>query len=175
MNNEEWKDVIGFEQYFMVSDHGRVWSKRSNKVLSQGMSKTGYPVISTRLGGRKGKAICKKVHRWVAEAFIGVMEKGLYVNHKDGDKTNNHVSNLEWCTASENMKHAYESGLLTVKTWEENPHSKLNTESVRYIRENYRPYSSTFGQRALARKFSVNKTTIERVIKNESYRSIKGD
>ena len=111
MAQEKWKDTVGYENLFMISDHGRVWSKRSGKILKQGTFKTGYKCISTKIGGRNGTAKCFRVHRFVAEAFVENPDNKPYVNHIDGDKINNHYTNLEWCTKSENAKHSFEIGL----------------------------------------------------------------
>ena len=68
------------------------------------------------------------VHRLVAEHYIDKVEGKDWINHKDGNKTNNHFSNLEWCTPSENIKHAFDSGLKRI-------HNKLDDNIVRGIRE----------------------------------------
>lgn len=121
---EEFKDVVGYEDYFMVSNLGAVFSKRSNKLLKQTKNKSGYLTIATRIGGRTGKAICFRIHRLVADAFLDpptkeqlqwaetTKYKKVLVNHKDGDKLNNTVSNLEWVTGSENTQHAISAGLI---------------------------------------------------------------
>jgi len=118
-----WKDVVGFEDYFKVSDCGQVYSKRTSKILKQNKRKNGYLTIATRIGGRDGQLYCFKVHRLVAEAFLPEPDEYLtewakyshygvvLVNHKDGDKANNHSNNLEWVTAKGNSRHAYEIGL----------------------------------------------------------------
>lgn len=120
---EVWKDVVGYEDYFMVSNLGAVFSKRSNKLLKQTKNKSGYLTIATRIGGRTGKAICFRIHRLVADAFLDpptkeqlqwaetTAYKKVLVNHKDGDKLNNTVNNLEWVTSSENTQHAINTGL----------------------------------------------------------------
>ncbi len=110
---EEFRDAVGYEHLFSVSSIGRIYSKRTNKILKTLVSKTGYEVFSTRIGGRAGVVKCFKVHKLVAEAFIPNIGNKPCVNHKDGVKTNNCTSNLEWITHSENTKHAYTLGLLT--------------------------------------------------------------
>ena len=166
------KDVIGYEDIFSVTEDGRVYSKRTNKFLVQGTLKTGYKVISSKIGGRNGTSVCLRVHRMVAEAFIANPENKEQVNHKDGDKSNNNVYNLEWVTASENIQHAWDTGLKDSYTisGEDNIMSKLTTEQVVRIREVYTPYSSKFGARALSRDFGVNKETILDIVHGRTWK-----
>lgn len=107
--SEVWKDVVGFEEYFMVSNTGKVWSKRTNRELKQWLHPHGYMHIATTIGGRSGTRYCFKVHRLVAEAFIPNPDGKPYVNHKNLDKRDNNLTNLEWVTASENSVHYYSS------------------------------------------------------------------
>ena len=167
----ELRDVVGYEEFFSVTEDGRVYSKRTNKFLVQGTLHTGYKVISSRIGGRYGKCICVRVHRMVAQAFIPNPDNKPSVNHKDGNKTNNHVSNLEWVTVSENNRHAWDTGLASSEhcRGERNVQSVLTEDAVRFIRKNYIPRSRTNGARALGRKFGVDKTSILRVISGESW------
>lgn len=142
---EIWKGVVGYESYFLVSNFGRIFSKRTNRVLKQTLSKTGYYIFSTRFGGRNSKAFCFKVHRLVAEAFLdGPSDKHLedadktfynkvIVNHKDGNKLNNHVTNLEWSTYKENSIHAHTTGLIDVKRFDRSPSSLFSYEDRRLI------------------------------------------
>lgn len=71
MQEEIWKDVVGYEDYFKVSESGKIYSKRSGRELSTIIGKTGYRCFSTRLEGRKGKSLVLKVHILVCEAFHG--------------------------------------------------------------------------------------------------------
>lgn len=179
---EVWKDVVGFEEYFKISNLGNVFSKRTNKLLKTHISPTGYELISTKIGGRKGKAYAFKVHRLVAEAFLPPPIEDLKreaketfygvvpVNHKDGDKSNNELANLEWISHSDNSRHASDNGLFNQKKGVENPASKLSVEEVEYVRENYTPYCKKFGARALAKVFDVHHTSILKVVKGISYK-----
>ena len=155
---EVWKDVVSFEGRYLVSNLGRVFSKITKKVLKQNLHPNGYFTLATKIGGRKGKAVCFKVHRLVALAFLPNIENKPFVNHIDGVKTNNNVNNLEWCTAKENTDHAIRTGLLdyskriAVKV--------LNEEQTDFIKENYTPFCREFGSRSLAKMFGVSKTTV---------------
>ena len=109
MNKEQeiWKPVKDFEGLYEVSNQGRVRSlnyRNQNcvKVMSPNLAKNGYLVARLMKDGRKYHLL---LHRLVAQSFIEKAE-GLYVvNHKDENKTNNHVSNLEWCTQKYNMNY----------------------------------------------------------------------
>ena len=97
---EEWRDINGYEGYYQVSNLGKIWSKKTNRILSHHSdSNTGYCRLILR---RNGKNIGCLVHRLVAEAFIDNPYNKPEVNHLDEDKTNNNMANLEWCTKLEN-------------------------------------------------------------------------
>jgi hypothetical protein len=111
MAEERWAAAPGYEGLYEVSTHGRVKSiKRLH--TTGGIMKThvnkGYEYAHLCKDGKHHNA---KVHRLVASAFIPMRENANEVNHIDGDKLNNNVSNLEWVTASENQKHALATGL----------------------------------------------------------------
>jgi hypothetical protein len=172
MTEEIWKDVIGYEEYFQVSNLGNIFSKRTNKILITPLSKTGYPILSTKIGGRKGTCKCFKVHRFVAEAFIPNPDNKPFVNHIDGNKTNIVVTNLEWVTPKENSVHAVDTGLQKPLHGMKNGSSKLTDDDVKHIRENYKPRCSENGSRALGRKFGVDHVTILSIVKNKNWKHL---
>lgn len=102
-----------------------------------------------------------KVHRIVAQAFIDNPKNKPQVNHIDGNKKNNNVENLEWCTGSENMQHACDNNLKR-NNGEHNTQHKLTYEDVCFIRLVYQQRHSEFGAVALAKRFGVNRKTIIR-------------
>ncbi|MFR5544762.1 MAG: NUMOD4 motif-containing HNH endonuclease [Intestinibacter bartlettii] len=113
---EIWRKIEGFESY-EVSNMGRVRSldrvscsghKLTGKVLIPTQNQYGYLIVSLY---KNGTRYIKRVHRLVSVAFIPNPEGKPQVNHIDGDKSNNRVSNLEWATAKENCQHAYNAGL----------------------------------------------------------------
>lgn len=110
---EVWKDVKGYEGLYQVSDQGNVKSlarKRTGKPwykerILKPLDRKGYLAVSLYADGK-----CKlySVHRLVADAFVPNKEGKQQINHKDGDKTNNKMSNLEWVTPSENILHSFD-------------------------------------------------------------------
>lgn len=99
--NEEWRDVVGFEGLYLVSNLGNIFSKSKKRLLKFKNNK-GYYNVSL---SKNGKPHHKIVHRLVAEAFIPNPEGFREINHKDEDKTNNHVDNLEWCDSKYNLNY----------------------------------------------------------------------
>ena len=105
-----WKVFPGLDR-FEVSPKGEVRNRHTGKVLKQQKNKRGYLCIATKIGGRQGANKCFRVHRLVAETFLENPEYHPTVNHRDGDKDKQPLSNLEWCSCLENNLHAYSSGL----------------------------------------------------------------
>ncbi|MBR1646990.1 MAG: HNH endonuclease [Selenomonadaceae bacterium] len=110
------------------------------------------------------------VHRLVALAFILNPLNKPEVNHIDGNPQNNHVSNLEWATRSENEQHAFDTGLQVVPTSEKHHLSKLTDEQARYIRDN----SDGLTGRVLARMFDVSPQTISAIQIGKAYKDAGG-
>ena len=166
------KDVVGYEELFAITEDGQIWSKRSNKFFKLRLS-NGYLTTCTKIGGRSGKSVELMAHRLVAKAYIPNPDNKPFVNHKDGNKQNNHVSNLEWCTPKENSQHASSLGLYKAASGVDNPCAKLTDEDVLFIRANYKPYDREFGTKGLGRKFNIAQQTISKIINNKKYKNTK--
>lgn len=110
---EVWKPVVGWEQSFLVSNLGRVFSLpdgvHMGHVMNGAISHYGYVTVNLRRGDKRESAL---VHRLVAEAFLPNTDGLGEINHIDCDKTNNAAYNLEWCDRQSNMDHAKEHALL---------------------------------------------------------------
>lgn len=109
MNDEYWRTIPSFPVY-SASNYGRIRNDGTGRIMHVFMNPRGYLTLTLR---RDSKPIVQSVHRLVAEAFLGGPHPGFDVNHIDGDKTNNCIENLEWCTREENVRHAVRTGLRT--------------------------------------------------------------
>lgn len=102
-----WKKYL--DTNYSISDDGQVRNDLTNKILEQSTQQD-YKFCSLKINSKYYR---KRVHRLVAETFIPNPNGKPYVNHKDGNRSNNHISNLEWVTPSENTQHAVDTGLFT--------------------------------------------------------------
>ena len=171
MSEAIWKTLIyqgeTFER-FEVSTDGQIRNANTRKIYKTFVNKNGYEQVCVSLGGRDKKKVFR-IHRAIAETFIPNPENKPEINHEDGNKLNNNISNLTWVTGLENMDHASKNGLLKPLRGTDNYFAKLTEEDVLYIRAHYMPYDSVYGARALGRKFGVNKNTIRDIANNKSY------
>ena len=133
--NEIWKDIKNYKGLYQISNLGRVKSLRDKnkkyreKILKQYKDNCGYYYITLSANSNIKK---HKVHRLVAQAFILNPENKPQVNHINGIKTDNGVENLEWCTCSENIKHAFDTGLKKSNKGVNNPmYGKHHTEETK--------------------------------------------
>lgn len=133
---EVWKDIPGYEGRYSVSDCGHVMSwnykeRGSPALLKLRRDKKGYARTWLCLRGNEKSPF---VHALVLLAFVGPKPPGLQINHKDGNKQNNSLCNLEYCTASENNCHALRTGLRVMLRAEKHWNGRLTDEDVAQIR-----------------------------------------
>jgi hypothetical protein len=157
--DEVWEDVVGYEEFYEVSNlgnvksfdrkvwNGRVHCTKRGKLLKQSLTTTRCKKIE--LVDANGVKKSRKVHRIVAFAFIKQIEGKNLINHIDGNPINNRVENLEWCTQSENMKHAAENQLMP---------NAFHLHKEKIVSE-YQNDNKT-NVRMLARKYSCSDKTI---------------
>lgn len=153
-----WTKIRDYDEY-MVSDTGKV--ARQGHELAFRPTPKGYLRVQL-WKDKKGKDFY--IHRLVANAFIPNPNNYPEVNHKDGDKTNNRPSNLEWCSHRGNMKHGYRTGLLN-QTGEAHSGVKLSEEKVLQIRALFT--TGLYTLRRLGQEYSVNEATIRAVLKRK--------
>lgn len=180
---EIWKDINGYEGHYQVSNFGNVrsfyqpsrnfkGSERYNiperiRYRKLTIAKEGYVRVQLRINN-KPRAIY--VHRLVSMAFIPNTEGKPFVNHINGIKTDNRVSNLEWCTFQENMDHAWKIGLRDniLPTGENHHMAKLNWDKVKEIRDKYIP--GVYGCRKLGREYNVDGQAILSIVQNRTWK-----
>lgn len=161
------KNVVGYEGYYIVDDEGNVFSVKTNKYLAPVKMKNGYLYAHLHNGDGKGKS--KRIHRIVAEAYIANPYGYTQVNHKNGNKEDNRVENLEWCSGEQNMQHAINHGLFKT-SGEDNPSAKLNWSQVTEIRKEYIRKSKEHGTSALAKKYNVTNVMISKIVRGECWK-----
>jgi hypothetical protein len=147
---------------YYVTEDGRVF--RNGRQLKFGIGKRGYCNIGLSIFNVLYYFL---VHRLVAELYIPNPDNKPEVNHKNGIKSDNRVSNLEWNTRKENQQHS--AKVLKNKVGINNYQSKFTEEEIQYIRSNYIPRHKEFSQNALSRKFNVNQKTIWCIIHNKTW------
>ena len=161
------RKIQGFENY-EVDELGQVWSlpKKTRKgtrlIKALRHPKTGYMYLDLCKNGNVKKFT---VHRLVALAYLPNPENKPQVNHINGDKTDNRLENLEWCTRSENQKHSIDIGLRSAKGVK-NSQCKLTEQDVLYIR------NSKENGSILAKKFNISHPTICDIRKGRSWTHI---
>lgn len=171
-----WKEIPGFDGKYSISKDGKIrslysrWGKRKNPMeLSVWQQDKGYKCVKlTRNNGSKKYYI----HKLLAQAFIPNPENKPCVNHKDGDPTNNKLSNLEWATYSEDQKHAHKSGLNNkdYATGQNNNLSKLTENEVLEIRAAHK--LDCFNYTEMADAYDVSDVTIRNIIKRKTWKHI---
>lgn len=147
-----WTEIENTDGKYHVSSDGRVKSHvryKEGKILAQNDDGRGYKTICI-----KGRRFY--VHRLVAQAFLPNLKKLPQVNHIDGNKSNNALVNLEWCTPSQNAKHKYASGLASQKGMA-NTSRKLSWDDVLLIR------ASKLSCRKIAKVYNLNKDHVSRI------------
>jgi len=156
----EWRNVVGYEGLYKVSNYGEVFSeKRTNKGgLMSTNSLNAYPAVVLY---KKNVSRPFAVHRLVAQAFIPNPNNKSAVNHIDGNKQNNWVKNLEWVTPKENGEHASINGLMARPTGEKNGSAKITEADVRRIRS---LRAQGLSQKEIAEQYPISRQTVQAII-----------
>lgn len=171
---ERWRPIVGYPGLYEVSDHGHV-RRVGRRVLADRAAPGGYRAVNLWRGGHARGHL---VHVLVAAAFLGPVPAGHEVNHRDGYKGNNHATNLEYLTRSDNLRHAYAIGLRrptppvgrNQPAGEASPHAKLTAAQVVEIRQLYRPHA--YSTRRLAREFGVSQSVIVAIVNGRAWKGI---
>ena len=157
---EVWKDIKGYEGLYQVSNMGKIKSLKfshgnKEKILKGNKEKFGYLVVTLyKNKGRKNF----KIHRLVAETFIPNPKNLPQVNHIDGNKQNNRIDNLEWCTAKENTNHAHKTGLAN------NDNSKIKVKQYDLNGNFIREWDSITD---IEKSLNIDKSSVVKVCKHK--------
>lgn len=168
---KKWYEISDFKGLYSVSKEGHVFSISRQKVMSP-YNVNGYHMLVLQKDKSKKRML---VHRIVAQTFLKNKNNFPQVNHKDGNKTNNNVSNLEWCTASENKKHSWRIGTskITAKFLESTSRNRLKAidKITKYhendiikigkIRE-----TQGIGSRKISKLLNIPKSSIDYLLRN---------
>lgn len=146
-------DIPGFEGIYSISTDGRILNIKKNKFIAYSKTGDGYCVSTLWKDGTRKRL---RIHRLIAELFIPNPNLYETVNHINGIKTDNSVENLEWCSVSDNLKHAHKTGLISQKG-ENSSSVKLNWGQVHEIR------SSMLSSSEVAKKYGVSDITIRKI------------
>lgn len=179
--NLEWRDVVGYEGYYQVSNYGQVKSldryveyrNRGSRIHKGKLLKPQYGNCRyMQVGLRKNKVNTRKlVHRLVAEAFIDNPQVKSCVNHLNSERTYNNVINLEWTTHRENTRHSINAGIFN-SAGEASNSAKLTNESVYKIVNLIDSGDMTFIE--IANMFGVSKSVIGKINTGDTWNHITG-
>jgi hypothetical protein len=180
---ERWRPVVDYEGLYSVSNFGRVRSERNTTRSKKGAVVTpmqmpnGYLNIGLSAPGYERKTWL--VHRLVAEAFLGLPADSKQVNHKNGDKTDNRLCNLEWVTPRDNQQHRFTNLGHKRIQGEANPRGKLTEESAREVLRLWstRPDRAVapdhpLSQESLAKRFGIRIHAISRLVRGETWKHL---
>lgn len=166
---EVFEDLKGYEDSYQISDYGRIFTKRRlignqiyyGKELIPQLTKDGYLKVTLCKNG-----ICKKyyLHRLVATNFLENLNNLSQVNHKDGNKLNNKIDNLEWCSKQDNQKHAVKEGLM--QHGQDRPSSKLTESQVLEIYK----LKGVLKAQDIANIYNVSKNTICCILRGSKWK-----
>jgi hypothetical protein len=172
---EIWKPIPNYDGYYEASNTGLVRGlsrkietvngprKIEGSLIRPFYNKFGYQLVTLYKNGSKKKF---QVHRLVMITFKGIDNIRPEVNHIDGDKTNNNLNNLEWCTSQENSKHAHKTGLKKVKAGEDSPYSRLSLKQVIVIIQRI---ANGEKQKDLAKEYGLSPQTVNGYWKRRSF------
>lgn len=182
---EVWRGAlyggIDYSCRFEVSTLGRIRNATTKHIYTPNIGRNGYYRVCTSVFGRNRNFY---IHRFVAETFLPNPAKWEIVNHLDGNKLNNRIDNLEWCTRSGNYHHAVQMGLISqeiighfthkVQIGCDNGRSKLNESIVRYVRANYIPKSKgqKCNRKELATTFGVSVGLISQIVNRDIWKEV---
>lgn len=175
-SSTEYKKLEGFDFDYFITKDGKIWA--SNKLHGDGgfMRQCDFKGYKTVGLYKDGKQITCRVHRLVAQTFIPNPENKPYINHIDGNRANNHVDNLEWCTQKENVYHAIHTLGKCSNTVKQRVAAskvctkkrKLSMEEAREVRHLH--WNKGYSLTELSEMFNLSRTGIKRILNGRQYK-----
>jgi len=174
IKTEQWRTIKDFSKY-AISNYGQVKRIKAGQgakvghILKSFSTYKGYLLVKFSLSKYKSKT--RQAHHLVLEAFVSPRPEGKECNHKDGNKANNYIENLEWVTASENVRHSFDIlGHIGVRG-EQHGRAKLTENNVHNIRNLYA--TGHYKQSVLAKQFNIDQTVISDIILRRIWKHIQ--
>ena len=175
----KYKYIKEYNKSYLIYENGKVvslprklwngvnyWESKKRE-LKPAIAKIGYKVIV--LTDANGNPKMKYIHRLIAQHFIYNPLNKKQVNHKDGNKLNNKISNLEWVTQKENIRHAFKNKLMKAPSGEKSGKSKFNEQQIREIKK----LKGIEKLRITAKKFNTNTSNVWFIQNNKTWVNIK--
>lgn len=169
MGEPVWKDVVGWEGVYQVSNYGEIKSLHYNKerIMKQSTDTNGYLQVKLNKNGN-GKAYL--VHRLVAQAFIPNYHNKPFINHLDSNPKNNKITNLEWCTQSENVRHAIGVGNHFIPKGSNNPTAIINEEIAAQVK---RELATGKKPKQVSDELNVNYYIVKDIKRGRTWREVE--
>lgn len=158
------------KDYYTINDLGEVYSDNSGRMKTRNRAGTEYQIINFMTNDGKKKTF--RVHRLVMMAFKPIENPELMeVNHLDGNKKNNQLNNLEWCTSSENQQHAYKHNLQKSQKGKSKPISKRLTEKD--VKQIWSLRKQGLSYKKIGDQIGTSSANVAKIIKGETWSSVK--
>ena len=171
---EEWRQAVGFSEKYWVSNMGRIFTTSAhNKPNNPAIMKPARSFDKRRGSWEYCKTVLDGrtivVHRVVAATWVPNPKNKPFVNHINGNKADNRAENLEWCTTSENLLHAYRTGLEKKQLGQKHHAAKMTDEQVRQFKWEW-AHNRKMIRKQYAEKLGVSEATIKDIIRGRSWR-----